>query len=742
MAIAPSQVYILFPESAPRLFADVSRPLSDRSSASRLTSAALLVAALALGLLGVWLIDDLADLRGSPAWFPVWLHSITEVFSITVAVLVFAVAWHSNHSQSRSNPLLGCAFLAIALLDLAHLLSYKGMPDFVTPASPEKAIGFWLVARLFTAAALLLVAIRWSNRQAGRSRLGLLVASLAAVALTLYLKLYQPQIWPRTFIEGQGLTAFKIAVEWLLIALLGIAAARFWYLRNADLPYDARGMLAATLISILSELCFTFYGNVNSFYSLLGHIYKIISYCFIYQVVFVASIRAPYERLSQEMNERQAAERQVEFLAFHDSLTGLPNQSLLKDRTRQALSRTQRKGGLIAMLFLDVDDFKLINDALGHGQGDALLRAMARRLESLIPESATPSRSGGDEFVILLADLEDTDAVANRVQQILAGLEEPFVIAGERLQISVSLGAAVAPGDAEDFAGLLRNAEMAMYRAKASGRRTWRYYDVELDSEMQQRLQMINDLRQAVGNQELVLYYQPQIDLRSNAIIGVEALIRWQHPSRGLVPPDQFIPLAEDSGLIVSIGAWTLDEACRQMARWRTDGAGIACVAVNISAVQLYQGDLESAVTGALKRHALPASCLELELTESSLIRNTTQVLEKLDRLKRLGVRLSIDDFGTGYSSLAYLQRLAVDMLKIDRTFVQNLHAADGAAIVSAIIQMATALGLQTLAEGVEDQLTGEALQALGCDFAQGYHYARPCPAADLALGNAGRNFA
>lgn len=704
--------------------------------------ATLLVAVLALSLLGVWLIEDLFDLRGSPDWFPVWLHSIAEVFSITVAVLVFAVAWHSHHPHSRSNPLLGCAFLAIALLDLAHLLSYKGMPDFITPASPEKAIAFWLAARLFTAAALLLVAFRWSDRQSSQSRLQLLLASLVAVTLVVYLQLYQPQIWPRTFIEGQGLTPLKIAVEWLLIVLLGIAALRFWHLRNADLPYAARGMLAATLISILSELCFTFYGNVNSFYSLLGHIYKIISYCFIYQVVFVASIREPYERLSQEMAERKAAESQVEFLAFHDSLTALPNQSLLEDRTRQALGRAQRDGSLTAMLLMDVDDFKLINDALGHEQGDSLLQAMARRLESLVPESATPSRSGGDEFVVLLSEVEDTDAITDRVQHILASLDEPFIIAGERVQISVSLGVAVAPGDADDFATLLRNAEMAMYRAKASGRHTWRYYDIEMDRETQLRLQLISDLRQAVANRQLVLHYQPQIDLRSNAIIGVEALIRWQHPSRGLVPPDQFIPLAEESGLIVEIGAWTLEEACRQMAVWRAEGAGLACVAVNISAVQLYRGDLENTVSETLKRHALPASCLELELTESSLIRDTSQVLEKLDHLKGLGVRLSIDDFGTGYSSLAYLQRLAVDMLKIDRTFVQNLHTPDGAAIVSAIIQMANALGLETLAEGVEESVTGEVLRTLGCHFAQGYHYARPCAATDLPLVNGGRNSA
>ncbi len=700
------------------------------------------VAALALLLLLIWLGDGLADLRGSPAWFPVALHTVSEVFSITVAILVFAVAWHSHHPQSRSNPLLGCAFLAIGLLDLAHLLSYKGMPDFITPASAEKAIGFWLIARLLTALTLVAVALRWSSHLSSRPRLDMLAGSLLLVAAVCYWQLYHPHLMPRTFIEGQGLTFFKLAAEWLLIGMLCTAALLFWLKRSQPLPYDVHSMLAAVLISILSELCFTFYNNVNSFYSLLGHIYKIIAFGFIYRVVFIASIRAPYERLSEEIRERLAAEEKADYLAFHDSLTGLPNQTLLEDRTAQALARAQHDGALLALLHLDVDGFKLVNDSLGHEQGDQLLRSIARRLEVLLPDTATPSRAGGDEFVILLSAAEDAEAIATLAQSLLDGLHQPFLIGGQRLQLTASLGIAVAPGDGQDFASLLRNAEMAMYRAKDSGRNTWSYYDATLEQQLQQRLHLLNDLRQALDNQELVLFYQPQIDLQSGQVVAVEALIRWNHPQRGLVFPDQFIPAAEESGLIVPIGAWTLNEACRQMASWRSEGIGIGSVAVNISAVQLYHGDLEQQVADALRRHALPPGMLELELTESTLIRDTEPMLERIDRLKQLGVRLSIDDFGTGYSSLAYLQRLAVDMLKIDRSFVLKLHSPDGQAIVSAIIQMASALQLQTLAEGVEDAATAEQLRLLGCQLAQGYHYSRPRPAAELQLPRSTRHLA
>ncbi|HAQ88555.1 MAG TPA: hypothetical protein DCR78_19250, partial [Pseudomonas sp.] len=365
------------------------RPSSVRQS---WPSASSLVIALTALLVLVWLLSSLADLNGSQVWFPLSLHITVETFSIVVAGLVFAVAWHSQQPVSLSNPLLACAFLAIALLDLAHMLSYRGMPVWVTPASAEKAIAFWLVSRVLLAFTLLAVACRLCHRSIALPRVLLLSSSLGLVVLVVYLQLFQPQLWPRTFIDGEGLTRFKVQMEWLIISLFALAAWVFWRAREvADRDYFD-GMLAATLVSILAELCFTAYSSVNSFYSLLGHLYKIVSYGFIYQVVFVSSVRAPYARLAVEMNERIAAQQRADYMAHFDSLTGLPNLTQLEERTRQAMASALKLKGAVAVLYVDLDHFKMVNDSFGRTFGDQLLCTTSVRLQQALPDSAMLAR--------------------------------------------------------------------------------------------------------------------------------------------------------------------------------------------------------------------------------------------------------------------------------------------------------------------------------------------------------------
>lgn len=668
-------------------------------------------------------------------WLPPSLHAICEIFAVAIAVLVFAVTWHSYRPEQPTNLLLlGCAFLAIALLDLAHALSYRGMPDLVTPASPEKAINFWLVSRLLLATTLLLMSLRpWRPLRGKRPRLLMLLATLGLVALVGVLGLGFPSLWPHTFVDSR-LTPFKIEMEWLIIALLACAALGFLIDCRRGSTYAAGSLMAAALISILAELCFTAYSNVHDLYSLLGHLYKVASYCLIYQAVFVASVREPYERLAVAIAGRQEAEQRIEAMAFHDSITGQPNLALLQDRTLQALAAMRRDDTCVGLLFLDVDGFKLINDSLGLEPGDRLLRAIGRRLLNGLPESATLCRYGSDEFAVLLPGLAGPEAMAEVPQRILDLLATPFEIDGQLIPCSVSIGVAIAPNDGLDPDSLLRNAERAMYKAKQAGHKTWRYYDATIDSEVSERLQLLNSLRHALEAGELQLHYQLQLELCSGKVIGAEALLRWQHAQLGNISPARFIPLAEESGLIVPIGAWILRQACCQVAQWRAAGIGIPRVAVNLSPLQLHHHSLESTVQQALQDAHLPASALELELTESSLIADTAQVLQTLESLKRLGIKLSIDDFGTGYSSLAYLRRLPVDTLKIDQSFVREMAAsADGCAIVEAIIQMARSLGLETLAEGVEDAGTASQLMRLGCHLAQGYYFARPLPPSELA---------
>lgn len=436
----------------------------------------------------------------------------------------------------------------------------------------------------------------------------------------------------------------------------------------------------------------------------------------------------------EALRERRAAEEKMDFIALHDPLTGLPNSQLAEERFRHALAYAERECGKVALVFIDLDGFKSINDSLGHRVGDGLIQEAALRLHGRIRETDTLCRRSGDEFIAVLGGLADADDSAPVLAKLAESLQDPMQIGDVELNVTASMGVAIYPEDGRDFETLLKKAENAMYRAKDAGRNTYRFFDAQMNIEVVEQLTLRNDLRHAAARNELVLHYQPQVAIRSGRLIGVEALIRWNHPVHGMLPPVKFIPLAEESGLIVPISEWVLREACCQAAAWITHPAlaGIV-VAVNLSAVHFKRGNLEQSVTAALEESALPAERLELELTESMLISDADAILDTVKRLKQIGVKLSIDDFGTGYSSLSYLKRFEVDKLKIDQTFVRDLASdAEDAAIVRAIIQMAASLGLSTIAEGVETQDVFELLTEFGCDEAQGYWLARPMPAMQL----------
>jgi len=433
------------------------------------------------------------------------------------------------------------------------------------------------------------------------------------------------------------------------------------------------------------------------------------------------------------LDQQEQSRREIEFLAYHDVLTGLPNQLLVKDRLQHAIAFAGRSGARVALFFLDLDNFKTINDSLGHPVGDALLKAVAERLRACVRETDTISRQGGDEFLITLPEVVDLDAVTAFAEKLLEKLATSFDIDGHELATSVSIGIALYPDDSQDFDTLLKKADTAMYEAKDAGRNTYRFFTEQMNLDSSEYLRIRNGLRRALTNSEFVLYYQPQIDLASGAVIGAEALIRWKHPELGMVPPARFIPIAEDSGLIVPIGEWVLREACWQVAAWQSAGLPPLTVAVNLSAVQFKRGNVERTVTDALKDAAIDPALLELELTESILIKDTESVLTTVQQLKALGVKLSIDDFGTGYSSLSYLKRFNVDKLKIDQSFIRDLATdPEDEAIVRAVIQMAHSLNLRTVAEGVENADVLERLRRHDCDEAQGYHFARPLPAVEF----------
>lgn len=438
--------------------------------------------------------------------------------------------------------------------------------------------------------------------------------------------------------------------------------------------------------------------------------------------------------LDDEMLRVRNSEADLTHLSKHDALTDLPNRLLMLERFDEAIALADEEGARVALMSFDLDNFKLINDSLGHAAGDELLRRIAERLKGLIRGSDTVSRQGGDEFLVLLGDVDTRETlglVARRFQELVA---RPLVLHDIELVTSLSIGISVYPDDGTEFGTLLKKAELAMYQAKAAGRNAYCLFSEEMDTNTYERLGIEQDLRQALVREEFRLQYQPIVDIHSGRPVAVEALIRWHQPERGLVGPTLFVGVAEQMGLIVEIGEWVLHEACQQAVRWREAGLPELVMSVNLSAVQLRRGNLEAVVKAALKESGLPPQRLELELTESMLLQDSDASLILLQNLKGLGVRLSIDDFGTGYSNLSYLQRFQVDTLKIDKSFVQNLgDNPQHRAIVNAIVHMAHSLNLRAIAEGIEDQPTRQLLADLGCDLGQGYLFSKPLSADDFA---------
>jgi diguanylate cyclase (GGDEF)-like protein/PAS domain S-box-containing protein len=428
-----------------------------------------------------------------------------------------------------------------------------------------------------------------------------------------------------------------------------------------------------------------------------------------------------------DISERRVAETELEHQALHDPLTGLPNRALVLDRLGRALARAHRSGTKTVVLFIDVDRFKVVNDSLGHAYGDDLLVAAAARLRASLRETDTVARLGGDEFVVLLEDLSHDTIALEVADKILDAMRRPFVLAGREFFVTASIGLAMSATENDTAESMIRDADAAMYVAKGRGRNRLEVFDETIRVRVVRHLEMENDLHRALERGELRLVYQPAYRLATNRIEGVEALLRWDHPRRGLVLPGEFIGVAEETGLIMDIGQWTIDEGCRQLRRWRDQGSTLRTLWVNLSARQLASGDLPAIVERALARYDLPRGALGLELTESALIEEAEAAGSMLRDLEAIGVRLAIDDFGTGYSSLLYLQRYHVDVLKVDRSFVSGLGTNDDdTAITSAVISLGHNLGMEVSAEGVETPMQLERLRELGCDTACGYYLERP----------------
>jgi diguanylate cyclase (GGDEF)-like protein len=540
----------------------------------------------------------------------------------------------------------------------------------------------------------------------GASLMIAVAASGAALWIAFHLRQHTPYV---RLIRGGAAVIMGIAIVGMHYT--GMAAARFAdgsFCGAAVNGLNGKGLDNLVLITTLAVLCIALLTSILD-----------------------ARLEARTASLAQSLTE---ANRELTQLALHDTLTGLPNRTLLADRIDQAMSRVREQGGCFALMFIDLDGFKPVNDAFGHHMGDLLLREVALRLREDLRSQDTLARIGGDEFVLLVQLSEQNDALNLAARQV-GLIAQAFRVAEHDLHISASVGIALYPGNGQSAHELLMNADAAMYHAKGAGKNGYSFFDASMNTNARKQLQLLQDLRNAVEHQEFSLHYQPKFDAANGRPVGAEALLRWEHPTQGLLLPDKFIELAEKTGLIIPIGEWVLNEACRQMREWYVLGYTDWRIAVNLSAIQFCHAGLVQSVAKALATHHLPANSLTLEITETTAMSDADASMTVLQELSEMGVDLSIDDFGTGYSSLMYLKRLPANELKIDRGFVRDLERdSDDAAIVSAIVALGQALGLRIVAEGVETDSQQDFLTQLGCDSLQGYLLGHPLPAAGFMM--------
>jgi diguanylate cyclase (GGDEF)-like protein/PAS domain S-box-containing protein len=436
-----------------------------------------------------------------------------------------------------------------------------------------------------------------------------------------------------------------------------------------------------------------------------------------------------YRGVGKDITERKIDEERIHYIANHDALTALPNRAMFSDMLNMSIQNGRRYNRGFAVLFIDIDRFKNINDTLGHDAGDRLLQEMGKRLTETVRTSDVVARLGGDEFVVLVQEVLEVKQVASVARKVLSALVHPVTIEGQECRMTASIGICMYPSEAQDEVALMKGADIAMYRAKEDGKNNYKFYSQEMNVHSFERLALETSLRRGIERNEFLLHYQAKLDLRSGRITGVEALVRWQHPDMGMVPPAQFIPLAEETGLIVPLGKWVLHTACAQGVAWRKQGLPPVHIAVNLSARQFADDDLVADIAGALKSTGLPPQLLELELTESMVIQNSERASRVLREIKGMGVRLAIDDFGVGYSSLTHLKRFPIDTLKVDRSFIRDVPGdAEDKAITEAIIAMGKSLNLTVVAEGVETQEQQTFLKEHACDEMQGFFFSKPIP--------------
>ncbi len=610
--------------------------------------------------------------------------------------------------DNQNNTELSFRFKRLTQLFWALELAFAGL--FIL----EMAAGEYLLASIILALCAIMSAIYFLIRSGQVDRAAVLLFSMLSLIISTLM-------WTYGGIQDETLLGFPVLL--LFAAVLG--SSRLFL---ALLLYITVTVLA---IGISDQLGWRISeppkGGLHSA-SIIVILFLVISYSF---WLLAEDLKRAFTRLGEENDRTRESQERIEQLVYHDVLTNLPNRVLARERFSQAMALAERESTLVCLMFLDLDDFKAINDSMGHQCGDKFLQETASRIQGVIRKSDTVCRQGGDEFLVVLSGVKSESDIVSVANKILEAVKQPVVLNGSTITSTVSIGITIASED--DFDEMCREADMAMYHSKNRGRDNFSFYDDAMNRRAEESRQLLSDIRIAINEQQFELYFQAKIDLSNNKVIGAEALIRWHHPSRGLLLPMDFIPAAELSGIIVDISEWVVQEACRHSKSWQTVGLGPLSVAVNISPVQFKRGKLLELIDKALEQSKLDANVLELEITESLLMDDSNEVSDIFSQLRSSGVELAIDDFGTGYSNLGYLKKFDVSVLKIDGSFVKNLLSnPENKAIVQAIIQMAKSLNLKTIAEGVETKEVAQALREMGCDMGQGYLWSKPLTAEEF----------
>ncbi|BAU27961.1 diguanylate cyclase (GGDEF)-like protein [Aneurinibacillus soli] len=652
------------------------------------------------------------------------IHTLLELFSIIVGFSISLQGWVAfPYASSKRRLLFGGAFFAVATIDLFHTLFYKDMPVLVTESSMQKAAWFWIIARITESISFLCILMIKDGKENTYWRKWIYLFSFVYTSLIIFVVIKYGNYLPMLVNEETGTTLLKSYLEYFVIFLhlttLVFILLEYKKTRNVAVL----SMSSAIIFLLLSEWNFTFYKSVYDFDNVFGHIYKFLGYYFLLEAIYVTSVKEPYLRQVE-------TEKMVNHLAYHDSLTDLPNRLLFNERIRTALMEYEQQNKNFAVFFFDLDRFKHVNDSLGHSIGDLLLQTVAKRLKECIKEPDIASRLGGDEFTILLVDMESMEDLEKKAQAIVDRLSEPYQLNGHEIYMTISMGISLYPEHGQTYHDLIMNADTALYYTKQTGRNGYTFYNNEMNEKSREKLSLGNDLHKALLHDNFLLYYQPQVDVQSGQIIGAEALIRWKHPEKGFISPAEFIPLAEENGLILQMGEWVLRTACQQNKAWQDAGYEPIRMSVNLSMHQFQQKNFIESILRTLEETGLQANYLELEVTESIAMYDIENVIKKLDILDKAGIHVSVDDFGTGYSSLNYLRRLPVHTLKIDQSFVRDINIDwDDTAIVNSIITLAHTLRMNVVAEGVETQEQFAFLKEHGCDRIQGYLVSPPVPA-------------